>query len=85
MHSADHVISNLEQRLREHDHFKMYLRQLNHLFSFLNSVRLQGNFVHVFCIVKVCREFFLQLWQVKLIAFAWPLISLKNNCLLLEL
>ena len=39
---ADNVISNLEQRLKEYDHFKVYLCQLNHLFSFLNSVRLQG-------------------------------------------
>lgn len=39
---ADNVISNLEQRLREYNHFKVYLCQLNHLFSFLSSVRLQG-------------------------------------------
>ena len=39
---ADNVVSNLEQRLRDHDHFMVYLRQLNHLFSFFSSARLQG-------------------------------------------
>ena len=42
MLSADNVICNLEQRLREYGYFQVYLQQLKQLLSFLNSVRLQG-------------------------------------------
>ena len=49
MLSADNVISNLEQRLREYGYFQVYLQQLKQQLSFLNSVRLQGKLCACTC------------------------------------
>ena len=42
MPSADVVITNLEQRLKEYEQHKEYRRQLNNILSYFTSVRLQG-------------------------------------------
>ena len=40
--SASTIVTKLEQRLREYEHFEEYRQHLSYLISHLKSVRLQG-------------------------------------------
>ena len=42
MPSADAVINSLKQRLKEYEQFEEYRKQLNHVLSYLQSMKLQG-------------------------------------------
>lgn len=41
--TANTIVTNMDQRLREHEHFLEYKKRLGHMLLFLNSKSLPGN------------------------------------------